>query len=608
MKTSLSTWIIGLAMSGFTLPICAQKHILPSQLIAEKQAQAAQLDPNDRPQVFKFPKANKSTQSFQTPWLPGEFEETEAVIIAWEPGPGGRIDTTSALAVISSKLCIGIQPEAKVLIRVDRASDTILVKRYMARINEPLYNYAFIVKYGDAWWTRDFGPIAYYTGDADSLVYADFKYYPGRDHDNVIPATSSYLKNRGHELTRMNFEGGNLITDGFGTVHYSSVVATDNSASGTHFPTMPVAAIADSMGRVLKANEIVQIPRLGCDGGTGHLDLYLKMMDEETWIAGLYPEVITSPDRALVENNVNFLRGKQSVYGRPYRVLRVPIPTDNNGTWNLQRTCSGLNNYGRSFVNGITVNKTFIYPIWDSPQSGNRAQRLALEEDMRKWFPGMKLFGIDVRAMLGFGGQLHCITMQIPAENPIKFWHPAYRDVQALRTSYPILAQIYNKSGIATAKCTWRKKDDTGTWRPIDLTDSSGYFIGALEGIDFAFGDTIQYFLEATSNNGKTGYKPIAAPEGYYEFVIQRPTQLADNSWHPRIQLFPNPAENEMNIQLPDGEKYFLSVFDFSGKLRLEKIIESSQSLNLAQYPAGLYHFVLSSHGRKVFTKTILKK
>ncbi len=544
----------------------------------------------------------------QSPWLPGEFEETEAVIIAWNSGSADRADTSSTLAVISSKLCIGIQPEAKVLIRINRAADSLLVKRYMQRINEPLYNYKFIVKYGNDWWTRDYGPIAYYTGESDSLVYADFKYYPGREHDNVIPGTSSFLKNRGHVVTRLNFEGGNLITDGFGTMHYSSVVSTENRASGTHFPTMTAAAVADSMSRVLQANEVVQIPRLSCDGGTGHLDLYLKMMDEETWIASEYPAIVTANDRVLIENNVNFLRGKQSVYGRPYRIFRVPLPTDNNGTWSLQRTCTGLNNSGRSFVNGITVNKTFIYPIWDNPQSGNAAQRLALEENLKKWFPGMKLFGIDVRAMLGFGGQLHCITMQIPVENPIKFWHPAYRDVQTLKTSYPILTQIHNKSGIASAKCTWRKKDDTGTWRIIDLTDSSGYFIGALEGVDFAFGDTIQYYLQAASNNGKTAFKPITAPEGYFEFMIQRPTQSTQNSLDAMIQLFPNPAENQITIEMAAGKTYTLSVFDFSGKLRMEKKIESSESINMVQYPSGLYHFVLSHQGKKVFSKTILKK
>lgn len=599
------SWLLAFATAiVFCLEGYSQSHILPKELIEEYQTKAANRDPNDRPQVFRY--RTKSGQDTQSPWLPGEFEETESVAISWSVGSSGRADTTSSLAVISSKLCIGIQPEAKVMIRVDRASDTMLIRRYMQRIGEPLYNYQFVVKYGDAWWTRDFGPIGYYTGPQDSLVYLDFKYYPGRNHDNLFPATSSFVNATGHQITRLNFEGGNLITDGFGTSFYSSAVTQNNTPSGVHFPTMVSVAVADSMQRLLKADQIVQIPRLSCDGGTGHLDLYLKMMDEETWIAAEYPQVITSNDRTLVESNVNFLRQMQSVYNRPFRIFRVPVPTDNNGTWNLQRSCSGLNQAGRSFVNGITVNKTFIYPIWDSPQSGNSAQRLALEEQMKKWFPGLKLFGIDVRAMLGFGGQLHCITMQMPASNPIRFWHPAYRDVQPLQSSYRLLSQVHNKSGIASVTCTWRRKDDTGTWINLPLTDSSGYFVGAINGANFVPGDTIQYYLVAQSNNGKTAYKPITAPEGFYEFVIQRPTSTLPLSAE-MVQIFPNPASQQTWINIAHPGTFSLKVFDFGGRLVKQQEVRNQMNVDMGKLAEGPYRFVLFQQGAKVFSTTILK-
>jgi agmatine/peptidylarginine deiminase len=603
-----------------TIPVLcfSQKHILPEEIIEDRQTKAALRSPDRTPNVFNFRNAGKNTgnltQNSTNTWLPGEFEESQAVLISWgDYDADGNLDTTSNLAIISSQLCIGIQPEATVLIRIDQPNDSFAIKRYMNNIGQPLYNYRFVIKFGDAWWARDFGPIGYYQGDSDSLILADFKYYPGREHDNAIPATISHLNGAGHRITRMNYEGGNLIADGFGTIYYSDVVSENNGATGTHFPTLANALIADSMSKVLQADHVVELPALSCDGGTGHLDLYLKMMDEETWIAAQYPSVITASDKTLSENNITFIKSQNSVYNRPYRVFRLPIPTDNNGSYSQQITCNGLNNFGRSFINGITVNKTFIYPIWDSPGSGNRTQRLQVEADLKKWFPGLKLFGIDVRAMTGFGGQLHCITMQVPVDNPVKIWHPAYRDVQVLQQSYHLVSTIKNKSGIANAICKWRK-GNAGNWNTVNLSDSSGFYIGDIDGTGFASGDTIQYYLSANTNNGKTAFKPITAPEGYFEFVVNDVTSIFRNldSDNQLISVYPNPGQDFTLIRSKSPVDLELKVFDFSGKEMMQKIIRNGASteetrIDLNRMPKGVYLFAFFSDGRKVMSTIYTK-
>ena len=613
-KTSYFFWSLCL------LPLVGmgQTHILPEQIRAQRQAKAAIINPDLKPEVFNFKnreaQTENQTQTLTNTWLPGEFEESKAVLLSWGSyDVENNVDTTSNLAVISSKLCIGIQPEAIVLIRINQAKDSFAIKRYMANINQPLYNYRFVIKFGDAWWARDFGPIGYYQGDNDSLVLADFKYYPGREHDNAIPATVGFLDGAGHRITRMNYEGGNLIADGFGKIFYSNVVTTNNSATGTHFPTLASSLVADSMRRVLQAEQVNVLPALNCDGGTGHLDLYLKMMDEETWIAAQYPAAITASDKNTSENNITFIKGLNSVYNRPFRVFRVPIPTDNNGTYNQQITCNGLNNNGRSFINGITVNKTFIYPIWDSPTSGNTTQRMQVEANLKKWFPGLKLFGIDVRAMTGFGGQLHCITMQIPADNPVKFWHPAYRDLQVLQENYHLVSTIKNKSGIANAVCKWRK-GYTGQWNTVNLTDSSGYFIGDISGTGFAVGDTIQYYLTANTNNGKTAYKPITAPEGFFEFVVTDFTSIFKNidAENPMISIYPNPGQDYAMISSQSPVDIELKVFDFSGKEVLTKNIRPGASpeeskIDIRGISNGVYLFTFFAGGQKVMSSIYSK-
>lgn len=587
----------------------AQKHILPKKIKEERQLKGSLENTSSPPQLFDFRTktgTDKMPEAAGT-WMPGEFEESDAVLLSWITDGEGNPDTLSTLAVISYQLCVGIQPEAVVWIRINKASDSAAIKRYMAVRGHPLYNYRFMVKFGDDWWARDFGPIGYYAGSGDTVVLADFKYYSGREHDNANPANVSWVNGFGHHITRMHYEGGNLIADGFGKVFYSDVVRDVNASTGYHFPTLSANLVADSMRIALQANQVVQLPTLNCDGGTGHLDLYLKLMDEETWIAGQYPSVVTASDKTISEANVNYLKTLNSVYGRKYRIFRVPLPTDNNGSYSQQITCANQNNNGRSFVNGITVNKTFIYPIWDSPGSGNTTQRLQVEANLKKWFPGMKLFGIDVRAMTGFGGQLHCITMQIPAKNPVKFWHPAYRDLQPLQSSYHLVSEIKNKSGIASAICKWRKGSN-GTWNEVVLTDSSGYFIGNLADAGFAIGDTIQYYLTATTNNGKTAYKPITGPEGYFEFVIANITGILQGTdSETGFALYPNPGQGNIRFNSPVSTPLDVRVYDFSGKECLHQTFPADRrnnehELNIKHLPGGLYLVSLFSDGQRVWS------
>lgn len=577
----------------------AQEHKLPPELKAERQAQGLLEDMSKTPEVFEFKKFNTSTNKSsvmdESTWLPGEFDESDAVAISWA-NTGNRADTTGNLAIISSKLCIAIQPEAKVLIRINTAEDSLLIKRYMQRINEPLYNYGFIIKPLNAWWYRDFGPIGYYSGPNDSLIFADFKYYLGRQHDDVIPATHAFLSNVGHRITPMRFEGGNLIADGFGSVTYSSVVQSSNAGAFIHYPTLNAAGVADSMADVLQASRITQLPALNCDGGTGHLDLYLKMFDEETWIAAQYPLAVTASDRQLIENNVALLSTQNSIYGRPYRIIRVPLPTDDNGTYNNQRTCTQLNNFGRSFVNGITVNKTFIYPIWDNPNQGNTAQRLEFEEYLKKKLPGYKLYGIDVRAMTGFGGQLHCITMQIPTADPVRIWHPAVRDGQPLQPAYHLVARIKNKNGIAGASFNWRRKGEQ-SWNVVQMNDSAGFYVGDIEDPNFAVGDTIQYFIETATNAGKIARKPIVAPEGYFEFFIMNITSTTDILKSAQLTFYPNPTAGEVKLTVSGAVpgKYDVVLRDMSGRMVKKTHLGTatgtafSTDLNMEGLSKGLY-------------------
>ena len=75
-------------------------------------------------------------------------------------------------------------------------------------------------------------------------------------------------------------------------------------------------------------------------------------------------------------------------------------------------------------------------------------------EKMQKLYPGYTFYCIDMRTFDGSGGSIHCITKQIPADNPVRIIHKnIYGDVNPVMPDseeqyIPFSAIITNKSGI----------------------------------------------------------------------------------------------------------------------------------------------------------------
>lgn len=72
-----------------------------------------------------------------------------------------------------------------------------------------------------------------------------------------------------------------------------------------------------------------------------------------------------------------------------------------------------------------------------------------------------------------------------------------------------------------------------------------------------------------------------------------------------RISIFPNPANNFVNIGL-DGKGFSTSISDFSGKLLMQS--NGQQSLDTSKLQSGLYLVKITMDGESVTKKLIIKK
>lgn len=543
--------------------------------------------------------------------VPAEWEEVQAVSIQW-PYPSFYYEDK---AILYAKLANAIQQATKVWIMVENNSDTNSVKSMMAQNGVTLYNHTFMVKSTyDAFWSRDSGPWGFYYGTNDDLGFIDTKYYSTRPNDDNIPA---FLANKIGVLnyySKVRFEGGNFMVDGFGHGFYSTRMLSNNASVSQQFPTWTFAQTKDTMQTVFNLSQVTEVDKLVCDGGTGHIDMYLKLLDEQTLVVSEYPSQVTAQDRATIESNYNLLKTLTNVYGRPYKIHRMPMATQDDGS--LSISCNDIDNDARGFVNGVFVNKTFIFPIFSDQSSGYVAGDSAAVQLYRKLLPGYKIVPIDARWLSPMGGAIHCITMQIPAFNPVRFWHPSIEGLQPLMNNYHILSKITNKSGIANAKCMWRKKG--GNWNASNLSDSAGYFVGTIPNQSFGVTDTIEYYIDANSNNGKHMTKPIVAPDGYYQFYFDPNTlgvsdlfQKYDNNH--LFAAYPNPASHTTQIKYYtiNNAKVQLHLFNTVGQQVLNTELMHTTglqeiSLNTSSLQPGVYFYSLFVNDVKVATRKLV--
>ena len=77
----------------------------------------------------------------------------------------------------------------------------------------------------------------------------------------------------------------------------------------------------------------------------------------------------------------------------------------------------------------------------------------------------------------GSGGAIHCVTKQIPADNPVRILHKSIVGcANAIQDSMPVSAVITNRSGIAHAECIYRINE--GEWNTIQLTANGNRHYG----------------------------------------------------------------------------------------------------------------------------------
>jgi hypothetical protein len=272
------------------------------------------------------------------------------------------------------------------------------------------------------------------------------------------------------------------------------------------------------------------------------------MWDENRFVFSQYPtEMKNFTDYLIVSKNIDTLLSITRSNGKNYTKSYIPFPKKDDGTW--YKNNNDYANYTRSYSNHLFVNKAIIQPVFADESTGDINGTKNDLQKISEAYPGYKIYPIDIRSFDGDGGAIHCITKQIPADNPIRIYHTPIDEIVKTESHYTLNATIQNKSGIADAKVFWRYKDDAN-WNSENFSPLGNDNFQAVINNDKNSG-VIEYYIQATSNNGKTITKPMTAPNGFYSFNFNLLSVKEENFANEKIgEFFPNPSKSSSQINI----------------------------------------------------------
>jgi len=124
------------------------------------------------------------------------------------------------------------------------------------------------------------------------------------------------------------------------------------------------------------------------------------------------------PQHAVSRDALDRLEAATDARGRSFEVIKLPAPGPLTATEEEASSVEvvegtqprrGGDRLAASYVNFYIANSRIVYPLLDPSRDDEAAAIIA------STFPDREVVGVQAREILLGGGNIHCITQQIPA-------------------------------------------------------------------------------------------------------------------------------------------------------------------------------------------------
>lgn len=505
--------------------------------------------------------------------VPGEWEEIDGLVIRWD---------SDWVRPLLRDIVRNAKEEATVYVVTSNWYLNNRILPYLSQGGVTLDNIVFVIEPSNSIWIRDYGQWTIYEDLVGDASWVDWIYNRPRPLDDVIPVALADMLDKPLYRTLVAptdlvNTGGNFMVDGFGTAFSSELIFEENEPGNPYGVSGKTEAQVDQiMQDFMGIDRYIKMTNLPYDG-IHHIDMHMKLLDEETLLVGQYPPGVA--DGPQIEANLQYvLNNFMSVYGTPYKVIRIPMPPHNGQYPN------NPNAHYRTYTNSVFVNKTVLVPTYEE-QWDTTALRI-----YREALPGYKVVGIDCNQVISASGAIHCITKEVSSSDPLLISHQRLVDIPYQEDDHEVNALITHASGVTDATVFWTTDTTAGyAAASMTVTDATAHnwtgFIPSQQA-----GSEVYYYIHAEANSGKQQVRPMTAPQGWWRFNVTGTVTGIDEQGSEVFTVYPNPTSDVVNLIARTPQPARITMFDMAGRtIIMDTATDGRLQLNVSNLPEGAY-------------------
>ncbi len=271
-------------------------------------------------------------------------------------------------------------------------------------------------------WMRDIGP-SFLLDGRGGLRGVDWRFnawggldgglYAPWDRDDRVAAKVLEIERAERYRAPIVLEGGAIHVDGEGTVLSTEQCLLNRNRN----PGLTRDQIEATLLEYLGAEKVIWLGEgVWGDETDGHVD-NLACFVRPGAVLLSWPEDREDPQRAISEDALARLQQATDARGRPLEVIRMPAPAplvisaqEAAGVQSRAGTIPRVagERMAASYVNFLIANSRVVFPLLDERSDEDAAAVLAA------CFPEREIVGVPAREILLGGGNIHCITQQLP--------------------------------------------------------------------------------------------------------------------------------------------------------------------------------------------------
>ena len=359
-------------------------------------------------------------------YMPGEFEPHRGCIMIWPERPGSWPYGAKAARFAFKNIISAIAESEEVFVAAGKTAYESAVSELSGIENVRIFK----AETDDAW-ARDVAP-TFVKNTAGEIRAVNWTFnawggeynglYPSWKKDDAFALFFAGMEGyKAYDAAPFVLEGGSIHSDGEGTV----MVTGECLLSPGRNPRMTKDEIEKKLKEYLGAEKVIWLPNgIYNDETDGHVDnICAFIRPGEAVLAWTDDE--NDPQYALSKENLEVLKNETDAKGRSLTVHKLPIPEKH--VFIKEEDLKGYEfeegederevgeRLAASYVNFYFSNGAVILPAFGGE---NEASDLEAKKIMEHLCPERKVIQIPARDILLGGGNIHCITQQIPAGEP----------------------------------------------------------------------------------------------------------------------------------------------------------------------------------------------